>query len=298
MAAELLRKIKGNTYYIKGAVNTGVYIFNQNQCVVVDTGSSDDWGRKIFKALQREGLGVRLIINTHSHADHFGGNQLLVMRTGAKVAATGIEAAVITNPYLEPFYLYSAHPPKVLQNKFLMGKRTNVDTIIEPGELAVGPIKLDIVDLKGHSPGQVGVATPDGVLMTADAYFSARLTEKYKLLYFTNIGDTLDTLDRLKKSDYSYYLPCHGDPDCDIEDVLDINIKGINEIVNIIRWDLVKPMTREELMADICEKFDLALNNNQYYLNQSCLAAYLSYMTDKGMLQSRIDNNRMVWVAV
>ena len=295
---ELLKKIKGNTYYIEGPVNTGVYVYGKNRCVVVDTGSSEDWGRKIYKALEAEGLRLNLIINTHSHADHFGGNNLLVKRTGAEVAATAIEAAIISSPYLEPFYLYSAHPPKFLQNKFLMGKESRVDRIIAPGKLELEGAEIDIVDLKGHSPGQIGVSTPDGVLMTADAYFSAQIAEKYKLLYFTNIGDTLDTLKSIKEADYSYYLPCHGDLEADIKAVVDVNISAINEIMGIIRWELLRPMTREELANAVGERLDLQLNRSQYYLNQSCLAAYLSYMTDRGMVQGRIEGRRMVWEAV
>ncbi|HOO11544.1 MAG TPA: MBL fold metallo-hydrolase [Bacillota bacterium] len=295
---ELLKKIRGNTYYIEGPVNTGVYVYDKNCCIVVDTGSSEDWGRKIYKALEAEGLHLSLIINTHSHADHFGGNNLLVKRTGAEVAATAIEAAIISNPYLEPFYLYSAHPPKFLQNKFLMGKKSCVDRIIVPGKLEVEGAEVDIVDLKGHSPGQVGVGTPDGVLMTADACFSAQIAEKYKLLYFTNIGDTLDTLKNIRETDYSYYLPCHGDLETDIKELVDVNLNAINETISIIRWELLRPMTREELVNAVGERLDLRLNRSQYYLGQSCLSAYLSYMTDRSMVQGRIEGRRMVWEAV
>ena len=295
---ELLKRIEGNTYYIEGPVNTGVYVYGNNRCMVVDTGSSEDWGRKIYKALEAEGLRLNLIINTHSHADHFGGNNLLVKRTGAEVAATAIEAAIISSPYLEPFYLYSAHPPKFLQNKFLMGKESPVDRIIAPGKLELEGAEVDIVDLKGHSPGQIGVGTPDGVLLTGDACFSAQIAQKYKLLYFTNIGDTLDTLKNIKETDYSYYLPCHGDLETDIKAVVDVNISAINEIMGIIRWELLRPMTREELANAVGERLDLQLNRSQYYLNQSCLAAYLSYMTDLGMVKGRIEGRRMVWEAV
>lgn len=296
--SELLKNIKGNTYYIKGRVNTGVYVYKDNRCVVIDTGSSNDWGRKIHKALEAADLEPELIINTHSHADHYGGNDLLIKRTSAEVAASGIEAAIILNPYLEPFYLYSAHPPKELHNRFLMGKECRVDRIIEPGDFSIGAANLEIVDLKGHSPGQIGVATPDDVLMAADSYFASEIIEKYKLPYFTNIGDTLDTLKRLKNADYSFYLPCHGELSEDIKDEIDINEKAIHETIGVIRWALIRPMTREELLVHLCEEYGLELNITQYYLNQSTLSAYLSYMTDGGMLRSYVKGGRMLWEAV
>lgn len=293
---ELIRKIKGNTYYLKGPVNVGVYIYDDRYCVVMDTGNDDGTGRKILKALESEGLEVNIIINTHSHADHFGGNRFLVRRTGAEVMATRIEAAIISNPYLEPFYLYSAHPLKKLQNKFLMGKESRVDRIIEPGELDLGPEKLEILDLKGHSPGQIGIATPDGVLVTADAFFSSNIVDKYKLLYFTNLKDTIDTLNMLKEVDYEYYLPCHGDCSTEIKGEIEVNLRAIHETMDLLKQKLVHPMTREEIIACLCREYGIDLNISQYYLNQSCISAYLSYMTEEGILKAYIEDYSVKWV--
>ncbi len=295
---KLFKNIGGNTYYIKGRVNTGIYVYDDNRCIIIDTGSGDDWGRKIYNVLKAAGLKGEFIINTHSHADHYGGNDILIKRIGAKVAASGIEGAIISNPYLEPFYLYSAHPPKALQNKLLMGKGSKVDITIKPGDSSLGPVDLQIVDLKGHSPGQIGVVTPDDILMTADAYFPAEIIEKYKLPYFSNIGDALATLEYLKGTDHSFYLPCHGVLAENIKDIIDINVKAIDETINIIRWALIKPMTREGLAAYIGEKLGLTLNDTQYYLNLSTISAYLSYMLSEGMLKSYIKGYKMLWEAV
>ena len=293
--AEKLKKIRGNTYCVEGAVNAGVYVYDEGYCVVVDTGIDNDAGRKILKAVESEGLKIGMIINTHSHADHFGGNELLVRRTGAQVLATGIESAIISNPYLEPFYLYSAHPLKALQNKFLMGKKSRVDRIIEAGELNLGSQNLEIVDLKGHSPGQIGVATPDNVLFAADSHFSSSIVEKYRLLYFSNIGDTLETLGRLQKMEYDYFLPSHGKCSSDICKVIETNIRAIHDTMDMITQKLVHPMAREDLVSAVAEEYDIRLNPNQYYLTLSSISAYLSYMTDEGMLEMVIDHHQLKW---
>lgn len=292
---ELLKKIKGNTYYVEGAVNSGVYVYGDGSCVVIDTGIDDDAGRKILKAVESRGLKVGMIINTHSHADHFGGNGFLIRRTEAEVLAPEIEAAIIANPYLEPFYLYSSHPPKVLQNKFLMGSKSRVDRFIDKGMLELGLQGVEIIDLKGHSPGQIGVATPDGVLFAADAYFSSSIVKKYRLPYFTNVKDTLDTLYRLNKMNYDYFLPSHGRCSSDPGGEIETNIRAIHDTIDLITGRLSEPMAREELAAAVAEEYNIKLNPNQHYLTLSAVSAYLSYMTDEGMLEMVLDGYRLKW---
>lgn len=293
--AEQLKKIKGNTYYLKGAVNAGLYVYNDKHCVVVDTGVDDDAGRKILKAVEAEGWEIKKIINTHAHADHFGGNSFLVRRTGAQVFAPKIEAAIIMNPYLEPFYLYSAHPMKSLQKKFLMAKASRVDMFVDIGQFDLGEEKFDVIDLKGHSPGQIGIATPDNVLFAADAYFSSKIVEKYKLPYFINIKDTIQTLNSLKEMHYDHYLPCHGNCSTDIKEEIEINLKAIYDTIDIINQNLVIPMSREQLVSNMVKEYNIKLNPGQYYLTLSSTSAYLSYMTDEGMLETFVDDYQLKW---
>ncbi len=293
--SELLKKIKGNTYYVKGPVNAGIYLYDSSRCVVIDTGLDDDAGRKILKATEQEGWTIDTIINTHAHADHFGGNSFLVRRTGARVVASGIEGAIIRHPYLEPFYLYSAHPMESLRNKFLMGKESPVDGCLDTGEMDLGGEKLDIVDLKGHSPGQIGVATPDNVLFTADAYFSSSIIQKYRLPYFTNIRDTVNTLDSLGEMHYEYYLPCHGDCATDISEEIEMNLKAIYHTMDLIGIIASGAVSREQVVSAIVREYNIKLHPGQYYLTLSSVSAYLSYMTDEGMLESILDDNLLKW---
>ena len=87
--------------FIPGAVNVGV-IKSGAEAAVIDTGLDKDSGRAIRKALEDEGLALKAIVNTHSHADHFGGNDYLTRNLGAEVYAPEVEAGIIQNPILEP----------------------------------------------------------------------------------------------------------------------------------------------------------------------------------------------------
>ena len=67
-------KIKGNTYFIDAPTNIGVYVFKNKTCLLIDTGIDNTQAGKIDEVLKAQGLHPRYIINTHSHADHCGGN--------------------------------------------------------------------------------------------------------------------------------------------------------------------------------------------------------------------------------
>lgn len=53
-----------------------------------------DAGRKVQKILEAQGWKLTAIINTHSNADHIGGNTLLQNRLNCAVYSTPMENAV------------------------------------------------------------------------------------------------------------------------------------------------------------------------------------------------------------
>ena len=63
---------------------------------------------------------MKAIFNTHSHADHIGGNRYLQFQTGCSLYASGIECAFTRELLLEPAFLYGGNPPRDLRHKFPM----------------------------------------------------------------------------------------------------------------------------------------------------------------------------------
>ena len=104
-------------------------------------------------------LEIDSIINTHSHADHIGGNSIIQKRLNCDIYATKIEGAIIENPIIEPLYLFSSTPPNFLKNKFLMAKSSKVTKIIEEDFLDIEGTKFEIVHLPGHSLDHIGAVS-------------------------------------------------------------------------------------------------------------------------------------------
>ena len=59
-----------------------------------------------FAELKGEYLSLKAILNTHSNADHIGGNQFLQKRFDCPIYSTPMENIVTENTILEPSFLY------------------------------------------------------------------------------------------------------------------------------------------------------------------------------------------------
>ena len=100
-----LREAKGNSYYIESPAKIGLVKINDNDVCLIDSGSDKDAGRKVRQILDANGWKLKSIFNTHSNADHIGGNSYLQKQTGCRIYAPGIECSFTRHPVLEPSFL-------------------------------------------------------------------------------------------------------------------------------------------------------------------------------------------------
>ena len=122
-----LIKITEQSYYIDCPVKIGVYDTGGG-VYLIDSGGDKDAGRRVRKILDERGWKLLGILNTHSHADHIGGNQYLQRQTGCRVFAPGMEVYFTRSPVLEPSLLYGGCPPKPLRHKFRWRSRARPRT--------------------------------------------------------------------------------------------------------------------------------------------------------------------------
>jgi hydroxyacylglutathione hydrolase len=69
-----------------GADNLGYVIHGRREALVVDGGAVEE----ILGYAEGRGLRVRLVANTHGHADHTSGNAALLQKTAAKYLPPGV----------------------------------------------------------------------------------------------------------------------------------------------------------------------------------------------------------------
>ncbi len=124
-----LVQVGANTYYINCPAKMGLYQTGEATVCLIDSGNDKDAARKVLKILQAKGWSLQMIIATHSHADHIGGNQFLQQRTACPIYCAGIDAAFVQSPILEASFLYGGYPCKPLRNKFLCAQPSNVQPL-------------------------------------------------------------------------------------------------------------------------------------------------------------------------
>ena len=288
-----LIKVGDKTYYIKNPTNIGIYKISDNDVYLIDSGNDKDAGKKILKIINEQGWNVKGIINTHSNADHIGGNKVIQDRTNCIILANNIEKSFAEFPILESSFLYGGYPFKDIRNKFLLAKESVVVSI--ENNLPEG---LEYFSLKGHFFDMIGIKTSDNVYFLADSLFSKETITKYHLFFIYNVREFLNTLNYLQTLNGTLYIPSHCEATNDISVLIDLNRKKINEIIDKIYNACKNEITFEDILKYIFDEYSLTINGNQYVLIGSTIRSYLSYLVDENKLKYEFKDNKMLWKQV
>lgn len=293
-----MKKISAQVYYIPNPANIGVVKDEKKSVILIDSGLDDDTGKKVLRLLEENGLFPKAIINTHSHADHCGGNKYIKEKTGAMIYAPEVESAIIQFPSLEPLYLFSgASPLKDLQNKFLMAQPSQVDYVIKKDErrLKFDEVELGIIPLPGHAPNQIGVEA-DEVLFCADSLFSEDVLKRHKIPFYIDINKTRETLRFLRDFQYKFYVPSHAEPRKSLTELVDANLEAIDGVEKYLLDGFHGRRTTEQVLKDLCDHYKISMRGaQQYYLMNTVTMAYLSSLHNRGKLKVEVKDNSLFW---
>lgn len=289
-----LIQVAENTFYINCPSKIGVYRASKEAVWLIDSGNDKDAGRKIQKILEQQGWKLSGIINTHSNADHIGGNALLQDRLNCPIYSTPMENAVIESPILEPSFLYGGYPFQKLRNKFLMATPSKAQDI----SLAALPHGMEIFPLGGHFWQMIGVRTPDNIYFLADSVFSEAILEKYHISFNYDVTAFFKTLDFLETLEGVLFIPAHAEPTENIRPMVEINRRKANEILQELLNLCDVPRFFEELLHSIFEKYALTMDYAQYVLVGSTIRSYLSYLYDAGKMEAFVENNYLFWKTI
>ncbi len=285
-----LIQVGEKTYYIKNATNIGIYKIDDTHVYLIDTGNDKDAGKKILKIINEQGWIVDGIINTHSNADHIGGNKIIQDRTNCVILSYKVESCLTEFPILEPSFLYGGYPFNDLCNKFLMAKPSIASSI--ENKLPEG---LEYFSLKGHFFDMIGIKTSDNIYFLADSLFSEETINKYHLFFIYDVQEYLNTLEFLSTLDGNLYIPSHCEATLDINSLIQCNRNKIKEIENKIYNICEQEITFENILKRLFDEYNLVMNINQYYLVGSTVKSYLSYLYNHNKLSYELKDNKMLW---
>ncbi len=298
MASPTLIELAPHAYYLRGAVNVGVVTNAAGEALLLDTGGDKEYGRAIRKALDGAGLRPIAIVNTHSHADHYGGNDFLTRNLAIPVWAPVFEEAVLRYPYLEPMYLFGGAAPLAgLRNKWLEAKASPVDRVyeVEEGPMEVGGIEVMRHVTSGHAVRQVALGVGE-VCYAADAFFGADVLAKYEIPFVHDVAGQLATLERLPDLPYRLFLPGHGEPTEDIRGAVASNQAAIHRAAEWVRAAVGEGATISEVVHRVTARLESPPSNvSTYFLMHACILAYLSFLSNTDEVEAVVERGALTW---
>ncbi len=289
-----IQQLSEHVFYLAGGVNC-VILKKDSNAVLLDTGQDKNYGRDLRKACESLAVTPKAIINTHSHADHYGGNDYLLRQFDIPVYAPAFEASIIVSPYLEPVYLFNgAKPLSELMSKWLLAKASKVDYELTAGSLNLIGLELQVIDTSGHAHRQMSLICDD-VLIAADALFGKSVLDKYPLPFGQDIKQQIESMKSLAALDVAWVLPGHGEACQTLKQMVADNLLVIERAATII-LENCQASTTEEVLAASCKALNITMSDiPRYYLNLCVISAYLSYLREENKLTVELKNNRLLW---
>jgi glyoxylase-like metal-dependent hydrolase (beta-lactamase superfamily II) len=297
MAKINLVQAQGNSFFFDSIFSIGVYI-KDREVILIDSGISKDLAKDLNKSLMEANYRVVAIINTHCHGDHCGGNAFFQEKyPEMKIFSTVTEKPFIEDPLLAPicFCGGAAAFEGLKKCKPLTPQQgSKVTDIIAPYQdqkITICGETFEIITLPGHTRGMIGVRTPDNVLYCGDAVFGEGTFKKYPILYYTFIGDTLNSFKKLRSliPDTAVSILYHGGIVPNLIALIDDHEKRILETKNTVFSTLqAQPLSIEEITAKIMQRYMIPDDLISYTLTKTPIQAYVAELERENLVEIRV----------
>jgi glyoxylase-like metal-dependent hydrolase (beta-lactamase superfamily II) len=143
-----------------------LYLITGDQTALIDAGVSGNHDAIVaaLAGLGKKPQDIDLLINTHAHPDHIGGNKLFKDRFGTKFAFHVGAARWIQNVPLQ------AKERPIMGIETMIAGSVQADRYLENGDVIdLGGLTLHVIHTPGHGPGQVSLYCPEEkTLLTGD----------------------------------------------------------------------------------------------------------------------------------
>ena len=232
-----------NLFFIeRGYLNANHFVYRSEKPVLIDTAyfAGFDETRSLIQALDVKLSQIDLIISTHTHSDHIGGNKFIQDESGCDIALHRIGKHFIdTHDDWATWWRYYGHEAEFF----------NASRALEDGDtIVVGPHEFEVIYTPGHaSDGIVMYNQKERILISSDTLWeedmpgmTLRVEGSTALFRFD------ESLEKIKELDIRMVYPGHGRPFDTFHEAIARSQKKIRSYLKnrkLVGLDLLKRIT-------------------------------------------------------
>jgi hydroxyacylglutathione hydrolase len=202
-------EILPNLFFVeRGYLNGNHFVYRDEEPILIDTAYKADFEHteRIVTGMGVDLRRVRLIINTHCHCDHVGGNRIIQDRSGCDVAMHKIGKHFIdTRDDWSTWWRYYAQ-----EADFFACTKA-----LEDGErVCLGPHEFQVIHTPGHSAdGIVLYNSKAKILLSSDSLWENDIAVMtIRVEGSRAIFSMLESLEKIRNLDIQTVFPGHGKP--------------------------------------------------------------------------------------
>lgn len=241
-------EILDNLFFIqRGYLNGNHFACRSEEPALIDTAYAADFDEtdRLISGLGVRISQVRLIISTHCHCDHIGGNKIIQERSSCDIAMHKIGKHFIdTRDDWATWWRYFHQEADFFK----------CTTPLDDGDtISVGPHEFKVIYTPGHSAdGVVLYHEAEKILISSDTLWESDMAVMTERVEGSRACfSMLESMDRLEQLDVKIAYPGHGKPFSDVTDAIaraKERLMGFLEDRNRIGQDLLKKIIIYTLM--------------------------------------------------
>lgn len=237
-------EIMNDLFFIeRGYLNANHFVYRSKKPILIDTGYTTDFDvtERIVKDLGVNLSHTHLIIITHTHCDHIGGNKRIQDRSGCGIALHKVgKFFVDTLDDWATWWKYYDQDADFF----------NCTKALHDGDfIHMGPHEFQVFYTPGHaSDGIVLYNRKAKALISGDALLEKDMpTITMRVEGSTCLFDLMESLERLESLDVDVVYPGHGSPFTDIKGAISKGKRKTRDYIN----------HKEKTGADILKKITI-----------------------------------------
>jgi len=232
----------------RGFLNGNHFVYKGEELILIDTAYVSDFHetQRLITGIGVDLSDVRLIVNTHTHCDHIGGNRIIQERSGCDIALHKIGKYFIdTRDDWSTWWKYFKQ-----EADFFRCTRALEDREV----ISLGPHEFEVIYTPGHaSDGIVLYNSRDKLLISSDTLWENDMAVMTVRVEGSRaVFAMMESLEKIEDLDVEIVYPGHGGPFTDFQEAVrkaKKRLNGFMEDRDRIGNDLLKKIIIYTLMV-------------------------------------------------